>query len=307
MTLHDMALAAVTSVIWGFGFVAARLALDSFCAPQLTALRFLIASALIVLVPRPTIRWRSLVLIGLTLFTGQFLLLFFAFAHGMPPGLASVTQQTQAFFTVLLAAVFLRDRPTARQGVGMTIAFAGLALIAGTTGVDLELTTLGLAITGAFSWAVGNVLVKRAAGVPIFPLVVWCSLVPPIPALVVSAFDATGTPIVEAVVRASWTSLAALGYLGVLATIVAYATWGRLLQRYPTGAVAPFALLAPCTGVVASAVVFGEVFEPMRYAGMALILGGLTVIAWSRPDATAQGRRRVIGRSPSTSPRITGC
>jgi O-acetylserine/cysteine efflux transporter len=61
-------------------------------------------------VKRP-IAWPSLVLIGLTLFTGQFLLLFFAFAAGMPPGLASVSQQLQVFFTVILAAVFLRDLP----------------------------------------------------------------------------------------------------------------------------------------------------------------------------------------------------
>jgi O-acetylserine/cysteine efflux transporter len=58
---------------------------------------------------------------------------------------------------------------------------------------------------------------------------------------------------------------------------VAYAIWGYLLQRYPTGLVAPFALLAPCTGVIAAALVFGEVPGPARCAGMALILAGLAV------------------------------
>ena len=48
-------------------------------------------------------------------------------------------------------------------------------------------------------------------------------------------------------------------------------------RRYPAAVVAPFALLTPCTGVVAS--IFGEVFSPARYAGMALILCGLTIIA----------------------------
>ena len=42
--------------------------------------------------------------------------------------------------------------------------------------------------------------------------------------------------------------------------------------------VAPFALIAPCTGVIASALLLGEVFEPARYAGMALILVGLAAI-----------------------------
>jgi uncharacterized membrane protein len=51
----------------------------------------------------------------LTLFTGQFLLLFHAFEAGMPKGLASVRQQSQAFFTVLLTTVFLREMPNPRQ------------------------------------------------------------------------------------------------------------------------------------------------------------------------------------------------
>jgi len=42
--------------------------------------------------------------------------------------------------------------------------------------------------------------------------------------------------------------------------------------------VAPFALLSPCTGVVSSVLIFGEVFSPARLAGMALILFGLAVI-----------------------------
>ena len=110
-----MALAALTSIIWGFAFVVIKLGLESFSAPQLTAVRFLVAAPPVLLVPPPRISWGSLVLIGLTLFTGQFLLLFFAYAAGLPPGLASVIQQMQVFFTVLLAAVFLGDTPTRRQ------------------------------------------------------------------------------------------------------------------------------------------------------------------------------------------------
>src|SRR2546429_376776 len=71
-------------------------------------------------------------------------------------------------------------------GFAMAIAFAGLALIGLTIGSDLKVAALGLALGGALSWAVGNVLVKHAAGVPTFPLVVWSSLIPPVPALIVS-------------------------------------------------------------------------------------------------------------------------
>jgi O-acetylserine/cysteine efflux transporter len=274
-----MVLATLTSVVWGFAFVATKLGIDGFSAPQLTALRFLIACLPVFFVARPRLPWPTLILIGLTLFTGQFLLLFFAFAHGMPPGLAAVTQQMQVFFTVLLSALFLRDVPSARQCAGMAVAFVGLALIASTKGRDLSFVALGLALSGALSWAIGNVLVKRARNTPIFPLVVWASLVPPLPALALStAFRDQHGNLYEAVGSASWSAVGAVIYLAVFATVFAYAAWGSLLQRYPAVVVAPFALLAPCTGVASSALIFGEAFSPIRYAGMGLIFLGLAVI-----------------------------
>jgi O-acetylserine/cysteine efflux transporter len=277
MLIRDMLLAALTSLIWGFGFVVAKFGLESFSATQMTALRFLIVAVFIVVVPRPKLPWPSLIAIGATLFTGQFLLLFLAFTHGMPPGLASVSQQIQAFFTVLLSAVFLRDIPRVRQLVGMVIAFGGLALIATTVGADLKIVGLSLAVAAAFSWAVGNVLVKRAPTVPMFPLVIWCSLIPPLPALLLSSlYDQQST--VVAIANASWLGIGTVIYSGFLGIAIAYAAWGYLLQRYPSGVVAPFALLTPCVGVVASKLIFDEAFSPVRYTGMALILCGLAII-----------------------------
>src|SRR5262249_2097943 len=221
------------------------------------------------------------------------------------PGLASVAVQMHVFFTVLLAAAFLDDRPSRRQGVGIAIAFAGLALIALTATGDLPLRALGLALAGAFSWAIGNVLVKRAADVPILPLVVWASLVPPVPALLASGLLDHGPSLADALGRASWRSIGAALYLGVIATVVAYAIWGRLLQRYPAALVAPFALLAPCTGILTSALVFREVFSPMRYAGMGLILCGLAVVVLraGRLRDDRRGRQAAWTRDES-SPRI---
>lgn len=91
--------------------------------------------------------------------------------------------------------------------------------------------------------------------------------------------------------RASVASLLAVLYIGVVATTLAYAVWGSLLARYKAAMVAPFALLAPCTGVAASALLFGERFSAIRYAGMGLIVAGLACIvlpaagAASRPVA----------------------
>ena len=270
-------MAASVSLVWGFGFVVIKFGLESFSAAQLTAVRFLVACLPVLVVPRPRISWLSIVLIGMTLFTGQFLLLFFAFTKGMPAGLASVSQQMQSFFTVLLAALFLRDLPSRRQCVGMSIGFGGLAVIGSTVGSDLKLIGLCLALAAAFSWAVGNVLVKRTVNVPALSLIAWCSLIPPVPALVMSSLYDPHPDLWSAVTRASWLSLGSVVYLGAIASLWAYTIWGSLLQRYSTAVIVPFALLAPCAGVLSSAILLGETFSLTRFAGMALILAGLAV------------------------------
>jgi O-acetylserine/cysteine efflux transporter len=278
---RDMFLAALTSVTWGLAFVAIKFGVESFSAPQLLAIRFVISGMPFLFVPRPRIGWRMIAMIGATWFAGQFLLLFFAFEAGMPAGLASIMQQMQVFFTVLLSAICLGDVPTSRQAAGILVALPGLALIGLSTGgdtggSDLPPLALVLALGSAFSWSIGNVLVKRLPGQPLFPLIVWASLVPPLPALAISAAR-EGPPFVAVLESASWIGFASAVYLGVAGTGT-YVIWGDLLQRYPAAVVAPFALLSPCTGVAASALIFGEAFSPIRYAGMALILAGLAVI-----------------------------
>ena len=278
MRPRDVVLGVLVAVVWGVAFVATKLALDAFSPPQLTALRFLIASVPVLFLARPPLPWSMLAPIGLTLFAGQFLFQFFGIAHGMPPGLASLTTQTQAFFTVLFAALVLGERPTRRQLGGMAVALAGLLLIAATVGHDL--TALGFALTlmSAISWGIGNVLLKRAPRVDMLRLIVWLSLVPPLPALALSMLLDGPGDLGRAVSTATWPGIGAAIYLGLVATVAAYAVWGGLLRRYPVATVAPFALLVPFVGTLASALVFGERFGTTRVLGMTCVLLGVAVI-----------------------------
>jgi O-acetylserine/cysteine efflux transporter len=285
----DVALALVTVALWGVAFVATRIGLDSFSPAQLVALRFLIAAAPVLFVRRPPVAWPVLIAAGLTLYAGQFLFQFFGIASGMPPGLASLVVQTQALFTVLFAALVLRERPTARQTLGLGIALTGLAVIGATAhpgataGSALTLLGFGLTLVSPISFAIGNVYLKKIGvqtigGTADSAIVAWMSLVPPLPALVLSFFLDGAGGLAHAVVAASWAGWLATLYLGLLATVVAYTIWGRLLRRYPVASVAPFALLVPFVGALSSALVLGERFGPLRLLGMAFVLLGLGVI-----------------------------
>ena len=143
----------------------------------------------------------------------------------------------------------LRERPTTRQVFGVAVAFAGLVLIVLTVGLDLTIVGFCLAMGSAISWGLGNVLLKRISEVEMLDLIVWLSLVPPLPALALSLMLDGPAGFPRAVSSASWLAVAAALYLGVVATILAYAIWGRLLRRYPAATVTPFALLVPFAAV----------------------------------------------------------
>lgn len=271
-------LAVCVACIWGLAYVATKIALGSFSPPQLTAVRFLIACAPVLLLPRPNVPVHMLIAIGLTMFTGQFLLQFFGIANGMPPGLASVVSQTQGMFTVMLAMLVLKERPTPRQLIGMISGLLGLAMIGMTIGNGLTVLGLLLVLASALSWSIGNVLLKRLPAVDMLHLVVWMSLVPPLPALAISGMTEGLGNLPQALMAASWQAIVSALYLGVVATVLAYAIWGKLLRTYTAAAVTPFALLAPCVGALSSALVFGEKFTNLRLAGMAAILVGLAIV-----------------------------
>jgi len=199
---------------------------------------------------------------------------------GMPPGMASIVMQSQAFLTPAFAILALGERATMRQLAGGAVALAGLLLV--TTTLDASMTVIGFALTlaAAASWAVGNVMQKSLGPVDRFALTVWLSLIPPLPALAASlAFESE--LIVPSLAATDLRAVAAVLYLAVISTWVGYACWGRLLSLYPTAMVSPYALLIPIFGMGSSALVFGEQFGPLRLAGAALVMLGVAIASLS--------------------------
>ena len=288
MTPAHIGLALLTTALWGFNFVMIRVGLDAGLPPLLmAALRFAVVAIPALWLPRPKIPAGRMIAIGMTLFVGQFALLFTGMAAGMPPGLASVTQQSQAFLTALIAALVLRERPSGRAVLGMAVAFMGLALIGTTVGAD-GVTGLGLALclAAAASWAMGNVLLRGAGSSPGGPIAFmsWLGIVPILPLFALSLVVEGPAAIGQAMAGLNATGIAAVLYVAVAATTVGYGIWGFLMARYPATTVAPFALLVPVTGAASAALVMGESFGPMRLAGMALVVAGLgvTALRWRR-------------------------
>lgn len=278
----DISLAVLVAMIWGFGFVASRLALDELSPALMTALRFAIAALPCLFVRRPNVSWTVLIAISATLFLGQFLSQSWAIAHGVPVGLASVVVQSQALFTVAFAVLAFSEIPTRTQIAGIGVAATGLMMICGTVGFDFSVGAFAVLMISPVSFAIGNLLLRQARQVPMFDLFAWLCLVPPLPLLAL-AFAVDGP-------RATWLSLSQMSatgwismiFVGAISTCIAYWLWGRLLRDHTAAQVVPFALLVPFVGAAASSVVFGETFGPLRLAGMLTVVGGIAIMLLSK-------------------------
>src|SRR4051812_12785761 len=114
--------ALLVTAIWGVNFVVIDVGLRDLPPLLLTALRFaVVAVPLVLFVPRPTARLRYVVTYGLVLGVLKFGMLFTAMAAGMPAGLASLLLQAQALISIVLASALLRERPSARQLLGVLL------------------------------------------------------------------------------------------------------------------------------------------------------------------------------------------
>jgi len=278
----DVGLAVMVAVIWGLAFVASRIALDEFSPELMTTLRFSIAAIPCLFVRKPDVSWPLLIAISFSLFLGQFLAQAFAIAHGVPVGLSSVIVQSQALFTIALAALIFREVPTPMQGAGIAIATVGLLMICGTVGYDFSVGAFAIIMICPISFAIGNLLLRRAHGAPMFDLFAWLCLTAAVPLAVIALISNGPASTWHELTRASLTGVACVLALGGVSTSIAYWLWGRLLRDYPAAQVVPFALLVPFVGSGASSIVFGEKFGPLRLAGMITVIGGIAIMLLAR-------------------------
>jgi len=115
----------------------------------------------------------------------------------------------------------------------------------------------------------------REQRLDMFSLVIWSSLVPPIPLLVLAFFLHTPEELSSAIQSFDLTALLAVIYLAFAATLFGFGTWSKLLSRYPASQVAPLSLLVPVTGLLTANLVLGERLVLLQWAGCILILCGL--------------------------------
>jgi O-acetylserine/cysteine efflux transporter len=285
LSTRDLLSALLIVLIWGSNFVVMKVGLREMGPMLLGALRFAGASLpLLLFVRRPALPWRFVAGYGLAQGLGQFGFLFLGLWLGLSAGIASMVLQTQVFFTVIFAAIVLHERTRANQWIGLLLSAAGLALIAGSSGAGAAHVPLAgflCGIAGAALWAVSNIVARTAQrhnpDYDALSLVVWGSITPVVPFFLLALWQDGWAATQHSLVNISWRGAGAVLYLALVATVLAYSMWARLLKRYPAGKVAPFSLLVPIVGLYSAWLVFDERLAVLQWLGVAAVGAGLLI------------------------------
>ena len=277
--------------IWGGNFAAVKIGLEH-CPPiLLVALRFMIVALLLVpLVKVPRQELLKVFGISVTLGLLHFSLMFTGLTT-LDAATAAIAIQLQVPFAAILAAIVFKDMLGWRRFAGMTVAFAGILVIAGEPRLNGQYLALGMVVAAACIWSVANVQIKLLKSVSGTQLNAWLAVFSTPQLLLASFFLEDGQW--EALAAADWRLAAVVLYQSVCVVVLGYGAWYWLLGRYQLNQAMPFMLLVPLAGVLSGVFILGESLTlPLTLGGL-LTVAGVAVIILRRPRVAEPSAERL--------------
>ena len=166
--------------------------------------------------------------------------------------------QTEVPFGVLFAYFMLKEKPTIRSLIGITIAFVGVYILTGSPNLEGKFLGIFLTILGSAIWALGQVLVKPLSKeISSLTLVAWLAIFSG-PILIFLSAILDGNTI-NYIKSANFNSWAIAFYLGFFMQPVTYGCFYYVLKNNPLYKVLPIVTMGiPLTGLLAAILLLGE-------------------------------------------------
>jgi len=282
----DVCMAIGVAVIWGMGFIVAKAGMSHFSPILLMALRFTLTAVCLIWFFRPPLSlFKNLFWISLVSAAIQYSLTFNG-VKGIDASTAGLLVQLEVPFGLIMAWLFLDDRISIKQAVGIIVAFAGAVLIVGEPKLSGDLVYAFMVIGGAFTWSVGQIMIKKLGNIGGFMLITGVAIFAA-PQLFIASWLFESEQMLQ-VQTASLPAWGAVIYLGLIMTALGYGLWYRLLGLYNVNQVMPFLLLLPVTSVIGGIAFLGESLTVKITIGGLMALLGVALITIQRsPFKTA--------------------
>ncbi len=286
----------VIYVVWGSTYLAIRWGLETIPPFSMAGTRYLVAGGVLLAwvklrgAPRVTLRD-----LGPAFLTGGLMLLC---GNGgvvwaeqrIASGLAALLVAVEPLFIVLLQATLPQERrrPSARALVGVAFGVAGVVLLVGPVrlgGERVDLSGAAAVLFAAFAWALGSLLSRHFAP-PASPLQATALQMLAGGFLLGCASGAAGEWARFSPALVSGRSLAAVAYLVVFGSLVAFTAYVWLLRAASPALVSTYAFVNPIVAVFLGWLLAGEEVGVRTLVAAAVIVGAVVLIT------LAETRRR---------------
>jgi drug/metabolite transporter (DMT)-like permease len=293
-TLQIVLAFAIVYLVWGSTYLAIRVGVAHLPPALFAGVRFLIAGAIMLAyarlrggaLPRTAVEWRNVAVTSLLMLVG---------ANGLVTWAEQWIESNQAALLVATSALWLAGLGTLGPSgervnlftiLGLLLGFGGVAVLVG-NGLQMKsapvLAYVGISISPLL-WAAGTVWSRRypVAGTPIMT----AALQTLIAGLVMTAL---GLLLGEAQ-RWNWDAeaMAALAYLIVFGSCIAYAAFFWLVHEVPPARLGTYAYINPAVAVLLGWWILDEHLSATQVLGTVIILAGVVIVTFaSRPRTRA--------------------
>lgn len=282
MSVRELVVLLIMCVVWGFHFIVIKIAVTEIPPMFYAAMRM----TLVAVMMTPFLRWRPGQMLrvlggGLCLGAVNYSLMFTGMKFATA-STAAIAIELYVPFATILSILFLGDSLGWRRGLGIALAFGGVAIVAlgqaEDSGPEARIGLgVGLVAAGAFMEAIGAVFVKRATAFKPHELLAWFGVIGTI-ALWICTFlleDGQGAALAAA---DKTMIIGAILYSAIVASIFAHSAYYWLLQRLPVSVVAPSVLLTTVLAVFFGVMLLGDPFGPRMIIGGLMTLAGVGVV-----------------------------
>jgi drug/metabolite transporter (DMT)-like permease len=278
----------VVYVVWGSTYLAIRWGLETIPPFTMASARYLVAGSLLLAWVKfrgaPRVSPRDL---GPAFLTGGLMLLC---GNGgvvwaeqrLTSGLAALLVAVEPLFIVLLQATLPQEqrRPSGRALVGVGLGVAGVVLLVGPADLGGERADLGGAaavLFAAFAWALGSLLSRHFAP-PSSPLQATALQMLAGGVLLGGFSGAVGEWAVFSPALVSAKSAAAVSYLVVFGSLVAFTAYIWLLRAASPALVSTYAFVNPVVAVFLGWLLASEPVSARTLVAAAVIVGAVVLI-----------------------------
>jgi drug/metabolite transporter (DMT)-like permease len=282
---------AAVYVIWGSTYLAILYAIETLPPLLMAGVRFIVAGAILYAYarrrgaapPEPGHWGPAFVIGGLMLLVGNGGVVLAE--RTVPSGLTALIVASVPLWVAFLGAFGEAGRlPRGRRAVALVAGFGGVALLVSDHGFSGgELGGMLLVIVASASWAAGSLYSRAAARPPsAFMSIAMQMLCGGL--LLVLGGSLSGEWRALQLEQVSAASVAALAYLILFGSLIAFTAYAWLLQTVTPTMAATYAYVNPVVAMLLGWLFAGEILSMNTLLGAAIIVGSVVLITTSPPD-----------------------